>query len=53
MTAAGMGPGRRDEDDEGRLADGATPDDPDREEDGEAGLPPEGDDPMEGAAPTG
>lgn len=47
--------GTRDGDDAGRLSDGAVPDDPDEDEgaDGESGLPPEGDDPMEGVAPTG
>lgn len=37
----------------GRLADGAQPDDPDAApDDDEVGLPPEGDDPMEGPAPS-
>lgn len=36
--------------DEGRLADGAEPEDPQNDDD--PGLPPEGEDPMDGPAPS-
>lgn len=48
-----MGPKDDEADRGGRLADGAEPDDPDGQSDDESGMPPAGDDPMEGAAPSG
>ena len=38
-------------DGEGRLADGAEPEEP-RDDDDDTALPPEGDDPMDGPAPS-
>lgn len=53
MSDAPDDPGRRPREagGGGRLSDGAEPEDPGQDD--ESGLPPEGDDPMEGVAPTG
>lgn len=51
-AATGSSDGRHGSGDEGRLSDGAEPNDQ-GSDDGDTGMPPEGDDPMDGDAPTG